>query len=168
MSYLGQKGIIHRDLAARNILVASEEMVKISDFGLARSAEKGYYVMSSSTNIPVKWLAIECLTRNLYSFSSDVWSFGVTLWEMFSFGASPFLDGCESFFKAGASDELQRENLRDWLSRLDEGLRMPRPKECPAALYRDVMMVCWHEEPARRPTFSELKGILNKISLQVT
>ena len=93
-----------RDLAARNILVASDELVKISDFGLARSMadDKDVYVMSTQTNIPVKWLALECLKHNVYSTYSDVWSFGVVLWEMFSFGKSPFLDGCENFFQVTA------------------------------------------------------------------
>ena len=97
--------IVHfRDLAARNILVASDELVKISDFGLARSMadDKDVYVMSTQTNIPVKWLALECLKHNVYSTYSDVWSFGVVLWEMFSFGKSPFLDGCENFFQVTA------------------------------------------------------------------
>ena len=114
MEYLGSKKIIHRDLAARNILVASEELVKISDFGLARSVEQGPYVMSTNTNIPVKWLALECLTRKLYSTESDVWGFGVTLWEMFSFGASPDLSGCEGFFRAGATDEQHQRDIQQW------------------------------------------------------
>ena len=102
MKYLGQQGIIHRDLAARNILVANEEVVKISDFGLARTVDNDHYVMSSNTNIPVKWLALECLTHKLFTFASDVWSFGITLWEMFTYGSTPFLNGCENFFKVGS------------------------------------------------------------------
>ena len=98
MDYLTQNKIIHRDLAARNILVADQETVKISDFGLARVATNDCYVMNSSSNIPVRWEAIECLTHRKYSHKSDVWSFGVTLWEMFSFGATPALEGCQDFF----------------------------------------------------------------------
>ncbi len=114
MEYLGSKHIVHRDLAARNILVASEEIVKISDFGLARTADQGNYVMSTNTNIPVKWLALESLTHKLYSTASDVWGFGVTLWEMFSFGASPDLVGCEGFFRAGATDEQHQKDIQLW------------------------------------------------------
>ena len=105
-----------RDLAARNILVASDELVKISDFGLARSMadDKDVYVMSTQTNIPVKWLALECLKHNVYSTYSDVWSFGVVLWEMFSFGKSPFLDGCENFFQVTALRAFLNDVTQIW------------------------------------------------------
>ncbi len=116
MEYLGTKDILHRDLAARNILVANDELVKISDFGLARCAadQGGHYVMSTNTNIPVKWLALECLTHKLYSVPSDVWGFGVALWEMFSFGASPDLAKCEGFFRAGATEEQHQREFQLW------------------------------------------------------
>ena len=109
MDYLGQHKIIHRDLAARNILVADQETVKISDFGLARVATNDFYQMHSNSNIPVRWEAIECLTHRKYSHKSDVWSFGVTLWEMFAFGAIPALDGCQDFF---SSYERQRQDFK--------------------------------------------------------
>ena len=88
-----------RDLAARNILVASEELVKISDFGLSRSVSReAVYVMNSTSNIPVKWLAPECLLKSTYTFASDVWGFGITLWEMFTYGRVPDLTDCQGFF----------------------------------------------------------------------
>ncbi len=167
MEYLGREGIIHRDLAARNILVASDELVKISDFGLARSVEKDPYVMSSATNIPIKWLALECLTNGTYTYASDVWSFGVTLWEMFSLGADPYLSGCENFFTS--SDEAQQqEEMRQWLTSLGEGVRMPRPELCPASLYTEVMMPCWNTDPKARPSFGSLLPILARVERQVT
>ena len=86
--------------------------MKISDFGLARVVTNDYYVMQSSTNIPVKWLAIECLTHSKYSHASDVWAFGVTLWEMFSMGKTPALTGCENFFQHGASYDRQQQDFK--------------------------------------------------------
>ena len=170
MEYLGSKGIIHRDLAARNILVASDEQVKISDFGLARSVDKDHYVMSSLTGtIPIKWLALECLSFNCYSFASDVWSFGVTLWEMFSFGSDPHIDGCEGFFSTpGATNSQNAQEVQTWIKRLGEGARPPKPPECPDALYKDVLLPCWSGEPTRRPTFSQLQPILARVERQVT
>ena len=92
-----------------NYQVADQETVKISDFGLARVATNDFYQMHSNSNIPVRWEAIECLTHRKYSHKSDVWSFGVTLWEMFAFGAIPALDGCQDFF---TSYQRQRQDFK--------------------------------------------------------
>jgi len=165
MEYLSHNNIIHRDLAARNILVADQETVKISDFGLARVATNDLYVMHSTTNIPVRWEAIECLTHRKYSHKSDVWSFGVTLWEMFAFGATPALSGCQDFFTCY---QRQRQDFRDWLTKLEEGVRLPQTELCPNFLYSRVMLACWQRDPQARPTFPQLKHSLKQAELEVT
>jgi len=166
MEYLTHNKIIHRDLAARNILVADQETVKISDFGLARQASSSdFYVMTSTTNIPVRWEAIECLTHRKYSHKSDVWSFGVTLWEMFAFGDTPALSGCQDFF---TSQQRQRQDFSDWLTKLEEGVRLPQTELCPNYLYSRVMLACWQKDPQARPTFLQLKQFLKKAELEVT
>lgn len=91
MNHLFEKKIIHRDLAARNILVQSKDCVKISDFGLAQVTDgNNYYVAQSTRHLPLKWYAPETLCTQKYSFQSDVWSFGVTMYEMFTYGVTPY------------------------------------------------------------------------------
>jgi serine/threonine protein kinase len=169
MEYLGQQGIVHRDLAARNILVANEELVKISDFGLARTIDRGPYEMTSNTHgVPFPWMALECLTHRLYSFESDVWSFGVTLWEMFTLGEYPWLPDCRDFFMAGKSDEQLLREQQEWLQRLESDVRLPKPDQCPVCLYSEVMLSCWNRERYRRPTFTQLLPMLRRIERMVT
>jgi len=169
MEYLTQNKIIHRDLAARNILVSDHETVKISDFGLARHVtDSDYYVMQSTTNIPVKWLALECLLQSKYSHASDVWSFGVTLWEMFTFGQTPALTGCENFFQHGATYDKHRQDLKDWIGKLEAGVRLPQTDYCHSYLYNKVMRPCWVAEAGHRPTFNQLKLMLKQAELEAT
>jgi Janus kinase 2 len=110
MAYLRSQEIIHRDLATRNILVVSEKCVKLSDFGFAQKAKNGYYYMTTERLIPVKWYAPESLKNNIVSYQSDVWAFGVTLYEMFTFGQSPIL-------------EPDQSSIEKLIKRLDEGER---------------------------------------------
>jgi len=168
MEYLAQNKIVHRDLAARNILVYDEESVKISDFGLARDISSDYYVMQSTTNIPVKWLALECLLHSKYSHASDVWAFGVTIWEMFTFGQTPSLVGCENYFQDGASYEKHREDLKNWIDQLQAGRRLKCTEFCPHNLYTRVMLNCWLSDAAARPTFTQLKHLLKLAELEST
>ncbi|XP_060081204.1 tyrosine-protein kinase HTK16-like [Ylistrum balloti] len=141
MHYLEQKNIVHRDLAARNILVDSKTQVKISDFGLSRAYEEGqYYKASKGGRWPIKWYAPECVNYGKFTHHTDVWSYGVTLWEMFSFGDQPYGD------KKGI----------EVIQFVEAGGRLGRPQDCPEKVYTK-MKQCWEKEPKSRPTFSELK-----------
>uniref|UniRef100_A0A4W5PKY4 Tyrosine kinase, non-receptor, 1 n=1 Tax=Hucho hucho TaxID=62062 RepID=A0A4W5PKY4_9TELE len=146
MEYLEGRRFIHRDLAARNVLLASREMVKIGDFGLMRglSQEKDHYVMTAHRRIPFAWCAPESLRLGSFTHSSDVWMFGVLLWEMFTYCEEPWL---------GLSG-------RQILWRVEwEGERMERPPDCPQELY-SVMRKCWACTPSDRPTFSQLTTLV--------
>ena len=102
-----------------------------------------------------------------YSSKSDVWSFGVTLWEMFAFGATPEMVGCEKFFSADSSLEQSRQDYEEWLRKLENGQRLPRTDHCPENVYT-VMLRCWHMDPAVRPSFYDLKQELRHAELIVT
>ncbi|ELT87628.1 hypothetical protein CAPTEDRAFT_132112 [Capitella teleta] len=140
MEYLSSRKIIHRDLAARNVLVAEDYVLKIADFGLTREVvENDYYRHLSDGRLPVKWMALESLFDKCYTTKSDVWSFGVLLWEIFSYGGIPY-----------ASVPL--ENL---FQLLKDGIRMEKPKYCSPELYK-IMLKCWLPEPTLRPCFTSL------------
>ncbi|XP_063305900.1 non-receptor tyrosine-protein kinase TNK1-like isoform X2 [Pelobates fuscus] len=148
MSYLESRKFIHRDLAARNILVTSEDVVKIGDFGLMRAlaGHNDHYIMSANRKIPFAWCSPESLKIGTFSHPSDVWMFGVTLWEMFTYGQEPWL---------GLSG-------RQILMKIDrEGERLERPDDCPQALY-SVMTKCWAHRPDHRPNFNSLIGLLQE------
>ncbi|XP_038055914.1 tyrosine-protein kinase receptor Tie-1-like [Patiria miniata] len=145
MDHLSDTGIIHRDLAARNILLGEDLTAKISDFGLSRGED--IYVQKSQTRVPSRWLAIESLTRRVYKSKSDVWSFGIVLWEIATFGATPY-PGIQSLSLA---------------KRLQEGYRMPKPENCADEIY-DLMMKCWQLVPSHRPSFKEITMTLQKMN----
>jgi serine/threonine protein kinase len=90
MEYLASKRCVHRDLAARNVLVSENNILKIADFGLARNIQGDYYRKTTDGRLPVKWMAIESLTNQVYTSQSDVWSFGVLLWEVMTLGGTPY------------------------------------------------------------------------------
>ncbi|XP_029530511.2 activated CDC42 kinase 1-like [Oncorhynchus nerka] len=146
MEYLEGRRFIHRDLAARNVLLASREMVKIGDFGLMRglSQETDHYVMTAHRRIPFAWCAPESLRVGSFTHSSDVWMFGVILWEMFTY--------CEEPWRGLSGRQIL------WRVEL-EGLRMERPPDCPQELY-SVMRKCWACTPSNRPTFSQLTTLV--------
>ncbi|GAB6028077.1 hypothetical protein CHUAL_002297 [Chamberlinius hualienensis] len=140
MEHLEQLKCIHRDLAARNILISEGMIAKISDFGLAREAyESGYYFRQSKGRLPFKWMAPEALLQGHCTNKSDVWSFGIVLWEMMTLGATPY-------------PGVPLNSLMDLLL---SGYRMPKPDACRDDIF-DVMQACWRETPSERPAFRDL------------
>uniref|UniRef100_A0A8C6XBE0 receptor protein-tyrosine kinase n=1 Tax=Naja naja TaxID=35670 RepID=A0A8C6XBE0_NAJNA len=148
MEFLASRKCIHRDLAARNILLSENNVVKICDFGLARDIYKDPdYVRKGDARLPLKWMAPETIFDRVYTIQSDVWSFGVLLWEIFSLGASPY--------PGVKIDE-------DFCRRLKEGTRMRPPDYTTPEMYQ-TMLDCWHGEPKQRPTFSDLVESLGNL-----
>uniref|UniRef100_A0A3P9IZS2 Activated CDC42 kinase 1 n=1 Tax=Oryzias latipes TaxID=8090 RepID=A0A3P9IZS2_ORYLA len=146
MAYLEQRRFIHRDLAARNILLASAQRVKIGDFGLMRALPNNHehYVMQEHRKVPFAWCAPESLKTRTFSHATDTWMFGVTLWEMFTYGQEPWLG----------------LNGSQILHKIDkEGERLPKPEDCPQDIY-NVMLQCWAQKPDDRPTFVSLREFL--------
>ncbi|XP_066534640.1 proto-oncogene tyrosine-protein kinase receptor Ret isoform X2 [Hoplias malabaricus] len=150
MQYLAEMKLVHRDLAARNVLVAEGRKMKISDFGLSRDVyEEDSYVKRSKGRIPVKWMAIESLFDHIYTTQSDVWSFGVLLWEIVTLGGNPY---------PGIAPE-RLFNL------LKTSYRMEKPENCTEEMY-SLMLRCWKQEPDKRPTFSEISKELEKMMVK--
>ncbi|XP_078079465.1 fibroblast growth factor receptor 2-like isoform X4 [Mustelus asterias] len=147
MEYLASQKCIHRDLAARNVLVTENNVMKIADFGLARDVHNiDYYKKTTNGRLPVKWMAPEALFDRVYTHQSDVWSFGVLMWEIFTLGGSPYPGiPVEELFKL-----------------LKEGHRMDKPANCTNDLYM-MMRDCWHAIPSQRPTFKQLVEDLDRI-----
>ncbi|XP_037078956.1 tyrosine-protein kinase JAK2-like [Pollicipes pollicipes] len=142
MEYLGEKKIVHRDLAARNILVASETQVKISDFGLAQvTGSNTYYYLKTNRELPFRWYAPESIRYGKFSSLSDVWSYGITLYEMFSGGEDPRIPNCDD---------------QKLLETLDRGVRLCCPPRCPVGIYTTLMWPCWDEQSHMRPCFTHL------------
>ncbi|CAF0741971.1 unnamed protein product [Didymodactylos carnosus] len=148
MVYLESKSIIHRDLAARNCLVGEQDVVKVGDFGMARFIIDDIYQGKSDTPFPLRWSSPEVLFRREYSIKSDVWSFGVLLWEIYSLGDTPF------------GKIIQN----DFAAQLIKSCHMPtRPQLCPQPIYRSIMSKCWTFRVQDRPMFSTIKRILEKV-----
>ncbi|XP_059821558.1 fibroblast growth factor receptor 3 isoform X2 [Hypanus sabinus] len=147
MEYLASQKCIHRDLAARNVLVTEDNVMKIADFGLARDVHNiDYYKKTTNGRLPVKWMAPEALFDRVYTHQSDVWSYGVLLWEIFTLGGSPYPGiPVEELFKL-----------------LKEGHRMDKPANCTHELYM-IMRECWHAIPSQRPTFKQLVEDLDRV-----
>ncbi|XP_040037545.1 ephrin type-A receptor 3 isoform X2 [Gasterosteus aculeatus] len=151
MAYLSAKGFLHRDLAARNCMLGDDLRVCVADFGLSKKIySSNYYRQKATIRVPIKWMAIESLSESIYSSKSDVWSFGVTMWEIVSRGRTPY---------PGVHNH-------ELLELLLSGHRLKPPEDCDHNLY-EVMQSCWDKEPSRRPDFKELgeilKGLLSEL-----
>ncbi|KAG9351012.1 hypothetical protein JZ751_024901 [Albula glossodonta] len=144
MHYLSDKQFIHRDLAARNVLVGENLIAKIADFGLSRGEE--VYVKKTMGRLPVRWMAIESLNYSVYTTKSDVWSFGVLLWEIVSLGGTPYCGmTCAELYE-----------------KLPQGYRMEQPRNCDDEVY-ELMRQCWRDRPYERPPFSQISVQLNRM-----
>lgn len=150
MKFLEIKNVVHRDLAARNVLLDDELMAKISDFGLAKDANECQYAESALSKFPIKWTAPEALRYSKFSTKSDVWSFGVLLWEIFSFGRVPY----------------PRIPIQDVVRHIEKGYRMEPPEGCPMEISR-LMNESWMLEPSVRPSFTVILQRLKLIYANV-
>uniref|UniRef100_A0A8B9T9K8 Tyrosine-protein kinase n=1 Tax=Anas platyrhynchos TaxID=8839 RepID=A0A8B9T9K8_ANAPL len=139
MAYLETQNYIHRDLAARNVLVGEHNVYKVADFGLARVENGNICETRPETKLPVKWTAPEAIRHKIFSIKSDVWSFGILLFEILTYGKTPY---------AGLTGQQV-------IQMLDTGYRLPKPRCCPQSIY-EMMRKCWSQEASERPTFQDL------------
>ncbi|XP_041069746.1 tyrosine-protein kinase receptor TYRO3 isoform X1 [Carcharodon carcharias] len=149
MEYLSSKNFVHRDLATRNCMLDQDMHVCVADFGLSRKLYSGdYYRQGSTSKLPVKWIALESLADNVYTVHSDVWSFGVTMWEIATRGQTPY-------------PGVENAEIYDYLIR---GHRLKQPPDCIDELYK-LMHKCWHTDPKLRPSFESLRTSLESLLL---
>ncbi|XP_060899952.1 tyrosine-protein kinase Lyn isoform X3 [Labrus mixtus] len=143
MAYIEKKNYIHRDLRAANVLVSESLLCKIADFGLARVIEDDEYSAREGAKFPIKWTAPEAINYGSFTIKSDMWSFGVLLYEIITYGKIPYPGMTKG----------------EVMSSLQHGYRMPQPNGCPAELY-EIMMTCWRNKPEDRPTFEYMQSVL--------
>uniref|UniRef100_A0A3Q3L4A3 receptor protein-tyrosine kinase n=1 Tax=Mastacembelus armatus TaxID=205130 RepID=A0A3Q3L4A3_9TELE len=148
MRYLSDMGYVHRDLAARNILVNSNLVCKVSDFGLSRVLEDDPEAAYTTRGgkIPIRWTAPEAIAYRKFTSASDVWSYGIVMWEVMSYGERPYWE----------------MSNQDVIKAVEENYRLPGPMDCPEALYH-LMMDCWQRERNSRPKFDEIVCLLDKL-----
>ncbi|KAL6482952.1 hypothetical protein MHYP_G00078240 [Metynnis hypsauchen] len=148
MKYLSDMSYVHRDLAARNILVNSKMECKVSDFGLSRVLEddpEGTYTTSGG-KIPIRWTAPEAIAYRKFTSASDVWSFGIVMWEVMAFGERPYWD----------------MSNHEVMKAINEAFRLPAPMDCPSAVYQ-LMLQCWLQDRSKRPRFQDIVSLLDKL-----
>uniref|UniRef100_A0A8C4IL69 receptor protein-tyrosine kinase n=1 Tax=Dicentrarchus labrax TaxID=13489 RepID=A0A8C4IL69_DICLA len=148
MKYLSDMSYVHRDLAARNVLVNSNLECKVSDFGLSRVLEddaEGTYTTRGG-KIPIRWTAPEAIAYRKFTSASDVWSFGIVMWEVMAFGERPYWD----------------MSNHEVMKAINEAFRLPAPMDCPSAIYQ-LMLQCWQHDRPKRPRFSDIVNILDKL-----
>ncbi|XP_031334393.1 tyrosine kinase receptor Cad96Ca-like isoform X1 [Photinus pyralis] len=152
MEFLSANGIIHRDLAARNILITEDHVCKVADFGFARDViDSHVYERKSEGRLPIRWMAPESLYDNIFTVKSDVWSFGVLIWEVVTLGSTPY---------TGLSAAEVMKRVRD-------GYRLEKPEHCRRELY-NIMYYCWDKDPKQRPSFEECVELLEKLIISET
>ncbi|XP_058479103.1 protein-tyrosine kinase 2-beta-like [Solea solea] len=146
LAYLEGLNMVHRDIAVRNVLVASPKCVKLGDFGLSRYIDDQEYYKASISRLPIKWMAPESINFRRFTAASDVWMFGVCVWEIFSITQQPF------------------SWLENWqvIDQLESGVRLPKPQICPPTVY-SLLTRCWAYEPPGRPGFSQIVCSLSEI-----
>ncbi|KAF6129903.1 EPH receptor A5 [Phyllostomus discolor] len=148
MKHLSDMGYVHRDLAARNILINSNLVCKVSDFGLSRVLEDDPEAAYTTRGgkIPIRWTAPEAIAFRKFTSASDVWSYGIVMWEVVSYGERPYWEMTN----------------QDVIKAVEEGYRLPSPMDCPAALYQ-LMLDCWQKDRNSRPKFDEIVNMLDKL-----
>lgn len=150
MSYLADMNYVHRDLAARNVLVNASLICKIADFGLSREIENASDAYTTrGGKIPVRWTAPEAIAFRKFTSASDVWSYGVVLWEVMSYGERPYWNWSN----------------QDVIKSIEKGYRLPAPMDCPEALYQ-LMLDCWQKQRTHRPTFASITQTLDNLARQ--
>uniref|UniRef100_A0A3P8UUP9 receptor protein-tyrosine kinase n=1 Tax=Cynoglossus semilaevis TaxID=244447 RepID=A0A3P8UUP9_CYNSE len=148
MKYLSDMSYVHRDLAARNVLVNNTLECKVSDFGLSRVLEddpEGTYTTSGG-KIPIRWTAPEAIAYRKFTSASDVWSFGIVMWEVMAFGERPYWD----------------MSNHEVMKAINEAFRLPAPMDCPSAVYQ-LMLQCWLQDRSKRPRFGDIVSLLDKL-----
>jgi len=149
MDYLSKQRYVHRDLAARNCLLDSNLCVKISDFGLSRDVYlRDYYkIRNKNCKLPVKWMAPESLEKRIFNTKTDVWSYGILVWELMTRGITPY----------------PHIDLFDVLvDSLKGGYRLPQPNDCPNSIYK-ILLECWSDSPESRPDFEKIHNQIQQI-----